>query len=82
MKKEKKPFNVKLLYRRTALMVYDIISIVMASYLALLIRYDMHVYLIPDYFLEPIEKFFLPGGLFFYFYFEKTLYFPVFVAYL
>ena len=57
MKKEKKPFNVKLLYRRTALMVYDIISIVVASYLALLIRYDMHVYLIPDYFLEPIEKF-------------------------
>lgn len=31
---------------------------------------------------DPIEKFFLPGGLFFYFYFEKTLYFPVFVAYL
>ena len=57
MKKEKKPFNVKLLYRRTALMVYDIISIVVASYLALLIRYDMHVYLIPDYFLEPIKKF-------------------------
>ena len=57
MKKEKKPFNVKLLYRRTALMVYDIISIVVASYLALLIRYDMHVYLIPDYFLEPIEKY-------------------------
>ena len=57
MKKEKKPFNVKLLYRRTALMVYDIISIVVASYLALLIRYDMHVRLIPDYFLEPIERF-------------------------
>lgn len=57
MKREKKPFNVKLLYRRTALMVYDIISIVMASYLALLIRYDMHVYLIPDYFVEPIERF-------------------------
>ena len=57
MKKEKKPFNVKLLYRRTALMVYDIISIVVASYLSLLIRYDMHVRLIPDYFLEPIERF-------------------------
>ena len=57
MKKEKKPFNVKLLYRRTALMVYDIISIVVASYLALLIRYDMHVRLIPAYFLEPIERF-------------------------
>ena len=57
MKREKKPFNVKLLYRRTALMVYEIISIVMASYLALLIRYDMHVYLIPDYFVEPIERF-------------------------
>ena len=57
MKREKKPFNVKLLYRRTALMVYDIISIVVASYLALLIRYDMHVRLIPDYFIEPIERF-------------------------
>ena len=57
MKREKKAFNVKLLYRRTALMVYDIISIIVASYLALLIRYDMHVRLIPDYFIEPIERF-------------------------
>ena len=38
--KKKKPFNYQLFYRRTALIVYDIISVIAASYLAILIRYD------------------------------------------
>ena len=35
----KKPFNVKKFYRRTFLVIYDIISVILASYLALMIRY-------------------------------------------
>ena len=35
--KKKKPFNYQLFYRRTALIVYDIISVIAASYLAILI---------------------------------------------
>ena len=42
-KKEKKIFNVKLLYRRTCLIVYDIISVIAASYLALLMRYSFEI---------------------------------------
>ena len=41
--KKKKPFNYQLFYRRTALIVYDIISVIAASYLAILIRYDFDV---------------------------------------
>lgn len=57
MKKKRKPFNVKLFYRRTALIIYDIISVIMASYLAILLRYDLHIGEIPEHFLQPIERF-------------------------
>ncbi len=57
MKKDKKPFNVKLFYRRTCLIIYDIISVVFASYMAVLIRYEFHLDTIPDHFLEPINRF-------------------------
>ena len=57
MKKEKKPFNVKLFYRRTMLIIYDIISIVMASYLAIVARYEFEVDTIPLHFMQPIERF-------------------------
>lgn len=57
MKKEKKPFNFKLFYRRAFLIVYDIISVILASYLAVLIRYEFHVDMIPSHFLEPITAF-------------------------
>ena len=57
MEKIKKPFNVKLFYRRTCLIIYDIISIVLASYLAILARYEFHVDTIPRYFMYPIEMF-------------------------
>lgn len=57
MEKTRKPFNVKLFYRRTCLIIYDIISIVLASYLAILARYEFHVDSIPQYFMHPIEMF-------------------------
>ena len=42
MNKEKKrtPFNVKIFYRRTCLIIYDVISVILASYVALLMRYN------------------------------------------
>ncbi len=57
MKKEKIPFNYKLLYRRTALIIYDIISVVCAGYLAILMRYEFEFSQIPRYFLDPITRF-------------------------
>ena len=43
MKKDKKVFNVKKLYRRTFLLIYDIISVIACSYLAILIRYNFEL---------------------------------------
>ena len=60
--KKKKPFNYQLFYRRTALIVYDIISVIAASYLAILIRYDFDVSTVPAAFLLPIRHF-LPIGI-------------------
>lgn len=56
-KKERKPFNVKLFYRRTFLIIYDVLSVILASYLALLIRYGFSFSDIPSYFLKPITRF-------------------------
>lgn len=56
-KRTKKVFNVKLLYRRTALIIYDIISVIAASYLALLMRYNFDMSEIPEHFIEPINRF-------------------------
>jgi FlaA1/EpsC-like NDP-sugar epimerase len=39
------------------LIIYDIISVVAASYLALVMRYDLRFTGIPHYFLEPITRF-------------------------
>ena len=55
-KKTRKPFNVKLLYRRTCLIIYDIISVIGASYLALLMRYNFDMGEIPRHFIDPINK--------------------------
>ncbi len=57
MEKTRKPFNAKLFYRRTCLIIYDIISIVLASYVAILWRYDFHLDGIPRHFMQPIEQF-------------------------
>lgn len=59
MKKEKTPFNFKLLYRRSALIVYDIISVVCSSYLALLMRFEFSLDELPDYYLLPVTQFLL-----------------------
>ena len=56
-KPKKHYFNYQLLYRRTALIIYDILSVVAASFLALLLRYDMHVDDIPDEFILPVRNF-------------------------
>lgn len=56
-KKEKTPFNVKLFYRRTCLIIYDMISVILASYVALLMRYSFEMAEIPAHFVEPINRF-------------------------
>jgi FlaA1/EpsC-like NDP-sugar epimerase len=56
MEKKRKPFNAKLFYRRTCLIIYDIISVVIASYMAILWRYDFHLDSIPDHFMRPVER--------------------------
>ena len=55
MKKE--PINYAKLYRRTGLIIYDIISVIVASYLAILLRYNFVLSEIPDHFLDPVTKF-------------------------
>jgi FlaA1/EpsC-like NDP-sugar epimerase len=58
MKENKRhPFNVKLFYRRTCLIIYDIISVILASYMAILVRYEFNVDDIPEHFMQPIETF-------------------------
>lgn len=57
MEKTRKPFNVKLFYRRTCLIIYDVISVFLASYVAILWRYDFHLDEIPRHFMQPIERF-------------------------
>lgn len=57
MKEKKHPFNVKLFYRRTALIIYDVISVILASYLAIIARYEFHIESIPEHFMQPIEYF-------------------------
>ena len=57
MDKTRKPFNVKIFYRRTCLIIYDIISIILASYLALVIRYELDISAIPSHFIRPVERF-------------------------
>lgn len=56
-KKNSRHFNYQLFYRRTALIIYDILSVTASSFLAILLRYDMHLDEIPDQFLMPIRNF-------------------------
>jgi len=57
--KEKKVQNYQILVRRSAMIVYDIISIICASYLALLVRFEFRIDEVPDYFVTPITQFLL-----------------------
>ena len=76
-KKKRTSFNYQLFYRRTALIVYDIISVVASSFLALLIRYDFEVDTVPAEFLLPIRQFLwiniLLTLLIFYFFRNKQI---------
>ncbi|MDE6386313.1 MAG: polysaccharide biosynthesis protein [Lachnospiraceae bacterium] len=56
MEKKRKPFNVKLFYRRTCLIIYDVISVILASYLAIILRYEFRMDEIPRHFMNPIEQ--------------------------
>ncbi|MDE6607472.1 MAG: polysaccharide biosynthesis protein, partial [Lachnospiraceae bacterium] len=55
--KKRKPFNYQLLYRRACLVVYDILSVCMASALAIALRFlDEGMGAIPDYFLNTVSR--------------------------
>ncbi len=54
---DRKNFNVQLLYRRTALIAYDIIGVVAASFLAILFRYDFKINDVAPEFLAPIRNY-------------------------
>lgn len=72
-KKEKQVFNFRLFYRRIALIIYDIMSVIAASYIAIIMRYDFDVDTVPDYFMNSINRF-LPFAIIFtliIFYFFK-----------
>ena len=58
----KKLFNYQLLYRRTVLLIYDMASVVIASFLAIAMRYEFEYEMIPDYFIDTIIRF-LPVNL-------------------
>ncbi len=53
----KEPFNYAKLYRRIGLLLYDIISVVAASYVAFLIRYEFSIGSIPEHFMTPVNRF-------------------------
>jgi len=57
MKSDKRPFNFAKFYRRAGLIVYDVLSIIVASFFALLLRYEFNLDLIPEEFLDPVTGF-------------------------
>ncbi len=57
MNKKKEPFNFQKLYRRIGLILYDVLSIVVASYVAILIRYEFTIRDIPEHFLSPVQTY-------------------------
>jgi len=61
VKRERKSFNFKILYRQTALIIYDVISVICAAYLAILIRFDFEFSKIPFGFVQPITHFLIPN---------------------
>lgn len=68
----KRVINAKLLYRRTFLILYDILSIIVASYLAIFMRYEFNYDVVPEYFKETITRYLpinilLTLGVFFFF---------------
>jgi len=53
----KKPFNFQLLYRRLCLVIYDTGSILAASFLAITMRYEFALDVIPEHFVNTIIRF-------------------------
>lgn len=53
----KMTFNRQLFSRRAGLMLYDIASVLAASFLAISMRYEFNYDMIPSYFLETIARF-------------------------
>ena len=56
-KNKKTPFNRIKFKRRIGLVIYDIASVIAASYLAILMRYEFHIGEVPPHFLAPVEQF-------------------------
>ena len=54
---KKEPFNFQKLYRRIGLIIYDVIGITGASFLAILIRYEFSIGSIPEHFMAPVVTF-------------------------
>ncbi|MBD5468224.1 MAG: polysaccharide biosynthesis protein [Lachnospiraceae bacterium] len=57
-----KILNTKLLVRRIFLIVYDIIAVVLSSYIPLVMRYEFRISQIPQQFVDNV-KWFLPFGI-------------------
>lgn len=53
-KEKKAPFNYAKFWRRAALLVYDVLSVILASFLSLLIRFEFKMSLVPEYFSGPV----------------------------
>ncbi|MBQ9512413.1 MAG: polysaccharide biosynthesis protein [Lachnospiraceae bacterium] len=54
---EKQPFNFAKLYRRIALIIYDVAAVIAASYIAIVMRYEFSVSQIPEHFMNPVNRF-------------------------
>jgi len=58
MDKKKEPFNFQKLYRRTGLIIYDVISVIFVSYMAVIMRSDyFNVDRVEEHFLISISRF-------------------------
>lgn len=58
----KQILNTKLLVRRIFLIIYDVIAVVLSSYIPLVMRYEFHISEIPQHFIDNVE-WFLPFGI-------------------
>ena len=51
MNKKKEPLNLQKLYRRAVLIIYDVISIILVSFIPVLMRYDLDLDQVEEHFL-------------------------------
>ena len=51
MDKKKEPFNYQKLYRRAVLIIYDVISVILVSFIPVLMRYDLDLDQVEEHFL-------------------------------